>query len=76
MALSQDIQARIKWAPGTLVVWDVSNFVPATVCQGPLTHMPQNRVTAHSAILDWDDGQRRHLARITPQAERPYETAV
>lgn len=34
----------------------------------------QNRVTTHSALLDWDDGQRRHLARITPQAERPEET--
>jgi sulfonate dioxygenase len=55
VAKSQDLQARVKWAPGTVVVWD-------------------NRVTAHSAIIDWDDGQRRHLARITPQAERPYET--
>ncbi|MCJ1426068.1 hypothetical protein MMC29_003970 [Sticta canariensis] len=33
-----------------------------------------NRVTAHSATLDWDSGERRHLARITPQAERPTET--
>jgi len=33
-----------------------------------------NRVTAHSALYDWDDGQRRHLASITPQAEAPYET--
>jgi len=33
-----------------------------------------NRVTAHSALLDWVNGQRRHLARITPQAEKPYET--
>lgn len=33
-----------------------------------------NRVTGHSAILDWATGQRRHLARITPQAEEPYET--
>ncbi|KAF2400475.1 alpha-ketoglutarate-dependent taurine dioxygenase [Trichodelitschia bisporula] len=55
IAKGQDFQTRVKWAPGTVVVWD-------------------NRVTAHSAILDWDDGQRRHLARITPQAERPYET--
>lgn len=55
IAKSQDLQARVKWAPGTVVVWD-------------------NRVTAHSAIIDWDDGQRRHLARITPQSERPYET--
>jgi sulfonate dioxygenase len=33
-----------------------------------------NRVTAHTAILDWTDGQRRHLARLTPRAEQPYET--
>ncbi|KAJ5729606.1 uncharacterized protein N7483_004114 [Penicillium malachiteum] len=51
-----DYQARIRWAPGTVVVWD-------------------NRVTAHSAIIDWTTGERRHLARITPQAERPYETS-
>ncbi|KAL4874390.1 hypothetical protein BJY04DRAFT_226086 [Aspergillus karnatakaensis] len=50
-----DYQARVKWAPKTVVVWD-------------------NRVTAHSAIVDWVTGERRHLARITPQAERPYET--
>ncbi|KAF2749162.1 TauD-domain-containing protein [Sporormia fimetaria CBS 119925] len=55
LAKGQDFQARVKWAPGTVVVWD-------------------NRVTAHSALLDWDDGARRHLARITPQAEEPYET--
>lgn len=24
IALSQDIQARVKWTPGTVVVWDVS----------------------------------------------------
>ncbi|KAJ5873428.1 uncharacterized protein N7473_013301 [Penicillium subrubescens] len=50
-----DYQARIKWAPKTVVIWD-------------------NRVTAHSAIIDWTTGERRHLARITPQAERPFET--
>ncbi|KAK6341467.1 hypothetical protein TWF696_008540 [Orbilia brochopaga] len=33
-----------------------------------------NRITAHSSILDWETGERRHLARLTPQAERPYET--
>jgi len=56
VAFSQDLQCRVKWAPGTVVVWD-------------------NRVTAHTAILDWQDGQRRHLARLTPQAERPYEVS-
>ncbi|KAF9698663.1 hypothetical protein EKO04_003475 [Ascochyta lentis] len=55
IAKGQDFQARVKWVPGTVVVWD-------------------NRVTAHSALLDWEDGARRHLARITPQAEAPYET--
>ena len=24
IALSQDVQTRVKWAPGTVVVWDVS----------------------------------------------------
>ncbi|ETS75945.1 hypothetical protein PFICI_12889 [Pestalotiopsis fici W106-1] len=33
-----------------------------------------NRVTQHSALVDWKNKQRRHLARITPQAERPFET--
>lgn len=57
IAFSADLQTRVKWEKGTVLVWD-------------------NRVTAHSAILDWQDGQRRHLARLTPQAERPYETPV
>ncbi|KAI9840108.1 MAG: hypothetical protein M1837_001912 [Sclerophora amabilis] len=32
-----------------------------------------NRVTMHSAIIDWTTGARRHLARVTPQAEKPSE---
>ncbi|KAJ6157368.1 hypothetical protein N7470_004960 [Penicillium chermesinum] len=55
IALSQDLQARVRWRPGTVVVWD-------------------NRLVAHSAVFDWEDGQRRHIARLTPQAEQPYET--
>ncbi|KAF1808374.1 alpha-ketoglutarate-dependent taurine dioxygenase [Eremomyces bilateralis CBS 781.70] len=50
-----DYQARVKWAPGTVVIWD-------------------NRVTSHSAIVDWTTGERRLLARITPQGEAPIET--
>jgi len=50
---SADLQARVKWQPNTVVLWD-------------------NRVTAHSAIVDYKDSkERRHGARITPQAERP-----
>lgn len=33
-----------------------------------------NRVTSHSALIDWNSGQRRHLARLAPQAEPPFET--
>jgi len=48
-----DIQARIKWAPNTVVLWD-------------------NRVCVHTPVVDFGpSGQRRHGARVTPQAERP-----
>ena len=33
-----------------------------------------NRLVMHTAIVDFHKGQRRHIARITPQGERPYET--
>ncbi|KXN83634.1 Alpha-ketoglutarate-dependent sulfonate dioxygenase [Leucoagaricus sp. SymC.cos] len=50
---SVDNQARVKWRPNTIVLWD-------------------NRITAHTAIVDFKEtGERRHGARITPQAERP-----
>ncbi|EIN13379.1 TauD-domain-containing protein [Punctularia strigosozonata HHB-11173 SS5] len=50
---SADCQARVRWEPNTVVLWD-------------------NRITAHSAILDFaETKERRHGARITPQAERP-----
>jgi len=55
IAMGTDFQTRVKWAEGTVVVWD-------------------NRVAIHSALVDWETGQRRHLSRLTPQAERPYET--
>ncbi|KAF7297897.1 Alpha-ketoglutarate-dependent taurine dioxygenase [Mycena chlorophos] len=34
-----------------------------------------NRVTVHSATVDWDvkQGERRHAIRLTPQAEQPTE---
>jgi sulfonate dioxygenase len=52
LAKSADLQARVKWEKGTVVVWD-------------------NRVTAHSALHDFEGSQRRHAVRITPRAERP-----
>jgi len=53
IAKGADSQARVKWTPNTVVLWD-------------------NRITAHSAIVDYGESkERRHGARITPQAERP-----
>lgn len=28
IALSQDLQCRVRWRPGTVVVWDVRNIFP------------------------------------------------
>jgi len=53
IAKGSDSQARVKWAPHTVVLWD-------------------NRILTHSAIVDFGESrERRHGARITPQAERP-----
>jgi len=53
IAKGGDSQARVKWEPNTVVIWD-------------------NRILAHSAIVDYGESrERRHGARITPQAERP-----
>ncbi|KAL2884357.1 hypothetical protein SGCOL_000298 [Colletotrichum sp. CLE4] len=52
----QDWHLRVHWKPGTVVVYD-------------------NRNTQHSALRDFrvEEGTtRRHMLRITPQAERPY----
>ncbi|KAF2158614.1 hypothetical protein M409DRAFT_38161 [Zasmidium cellare ATCC 36951] len=52
----QDWHIRVHWKPGTVVVYD-------------------NRVTQHSALRDFNvkEGEtKRHMLRITPQAEKPY----
>ncbi|KAK1486535.1 hypothetical protein CABS01_13163 [Colletotrichum abscissum] len=52
----QDWHLRVHWRPGTVVVYD-------------------NRNTQHSALRDFrvEEGTtKRHMLRITPQAERPY----
>ncbi|KAL6412422.1 taurine dioxygenase [Ilyonectria robusta] len=54
IALSQDIQCRVKWSPRSVVVWD-------------------NRVTAHSGLVDWEGPRLRYIARLAAQAEVPTE---
>ncbi|KAI0600657.1 hypothetical protein F4775DRAFT_44002 [Biscogniauxia sp. FL1348] len=52
----QDWHMRVHWTPGTVVVYD-------------------NRNTQHSALRDFNvrEGEtRRHMLRVTPQAERPF----
>jgi sulfonate dioxygenase len=57
LAKSADIQIRVKWERGTVVVWD-------------------NRMTAHSALHDFDRSERRHPVRITPRVERPIPVTL
>ncbi|KAK9458425.1 hypothetical protein V1511DRAFT_485688 [Dipodascopsis uninucleata] len=47
-----------------------ANWEPRTVV------VWDNRRAVHSALFDWDTGSRRHALRLTPQAERPSETAT
>ena len=51
-----------------------SDFQARVKWQAKTVVVWDNRVTSHSALIDWHSGQRRHLARIAPQAEAPNET--
>ncbi len=77
ITLGADFQARVKWQEKSVMIIDVS-YQPLNPALSRwlviyLT-VEQNRVAGHSAILDWVNGQRRYLARITPLAKKPYET--
>ena len=69
IAKAIDTQVRVKVRLAPIVHFPNSyslQWEPGTVV------LWDNRVTAHSAIVDFDQiGGRRHGARITPQAERP-----
>lgn len=49
-------------------------FLIFTCTKGILTDAMKNRLVAHTATVNWSTGERRHLARIALQAEKPYET--
>lgn len=65
----------LQWSPNTVVLWD--NRVTAHVSHASLVSLPLRLgllmiSTTQTAILDYiESKERRHGARITPQAERP-----
>ena len=68
---SVDNQARVKWQPNTVVIWDNRITAPVRPCLFVI-NQELTCLDIQSAILDFEDLQeRRHGARITPQAERP-----
>ena len=74
MANSGDLQARVHWTPNTVVLWD--NRVTAHVSTEFKSLTNFERLIPfcglQSAIVDYKESkERRHGARITPQAERP-----
>jgi sulfonate dioxygenase len=73
IAKGADFQTRAKYRPGTVVVWGTSSF-KALECS--TAHLVlDNRVTVHSATIDFESKERRHAVRLTPQAEQPIAVA-
>lgn len=72
--LGADFQCRVKWQEKSVIVFDVSyRIIFHSHTSDCPSNVSQNRVTAHTALLDSGLG-RRYLARITPLAEKPFES--
>lgn len=71
VAKNADSQARLKWAPYTVAIWDnrITNHASLPFISSSLV---TQLISQQSAIVDFrETKERRHGARITPQAERP-----
>lgn len=70
-----DFQTRLRWKPRSVVLWD-SEWCSCQVdlfTRSPMICSAVDRITAHTATVDYDKGgRRRHGARLTPQAEKPF----
>lgn len=72
---SGDNQARVKWTPYTVVLWD--NRITSHVSHGGVLLQLVLIPFTKSAIVDYGESmERRHGVRITPQAERPIPASI
>ncbi|KAJ6485742.1 TauD-domain-containing protein [Mycena sanguinolenta] len=72
IAKSGDHQARIKWEPMSMALWDNRVTGKSSVPMHECNSADLSERTAHTATVDYAHLKaRRHGARITPQAERP-----
>lgn len=73
----QDWHLRIHWTPGTVIIYDNRNTQQYALSPSPMNKINYVPLLTQnsSALRDFavqEGVTRRHMLRITPQAERPY----
>jgi len=66
IGLGVDFQARVRWEPGTIVVFDNRSVLQYVPLWDPF-------LMDSTPLLDFKLDERRHVIRILAQAEVPQE---